>query len=357
VCLFSALVLSGCDGFDGTSFPVVTTQSNPGALHGGVFGGHSPIVGAHVFVMEALSAGTAPAGYAGASKSLITTGTIDGTTGNQYVTTDATGTFNVTNDYVCDAGQPVYLYSTSGASIPATGATPITIASSTVSQATGTGGYTYTFVFTGANTLVAGQQVFLSVSSAADTDYTTYLNNTYENVTAATATTFTIQYTASGHNLFGTTGASGHSDSATGTATPGGMNNPAIVNVAMLGNCPTAPNSFSAGPTAIPFVYMNEVSTVATAYAMAGFGKDGLHIGSSANGLTGLQNAALNANNLYDIQNNVGIFWRHVWTRRTRLWERRRLRWLRSLRRVGHCLKGRRVTVWRRRVERRYRRT
>jgi hypothetical protein len=304
VCLFSALGLSGCSGFEGTSFPVTTTQSSLGGLQGGVFGGHAPIVGAHVFVMEALSSGTAPAGYAGASKSLITNGSIDGTTGNMYVTTDATGTFNITGDYSCDSGQPVYLYASGGASIPASNTTPIVITAASASQASSAGGYTDTIVFTAANSLVVGQEVFLTVSSTADTDYATYLSGTYQNVTARTATTFTIQFTG-GHNLFGTAGNNGNSDTATGTATPGGVNNPAIVNLAMLGKCPSTDN-FSTGSTAIQFVFMNEVSTVATAYAMAGFGTDGLHIGSSANGLTGLQNAALNANNLYDIQSDDG---------------------------------------------------
>lgn len=40
---------------------------------------------------------------------------------------------------------------------------------------------------------------------------------------------------------------------------------------------------------------------------MAGFGTDGLHIGSSSTNKIGLQNAAINANSLYDIQgSNVG---------------------------------------------------
>jgi hypothetical protein len=306
VCLFSALVLSGCSGFEGTSFPVVTTQSSPGAIQGGVFGGHAPIVGAHVFVMEALSAGTAPAGYAGASSSKILTtgGTLDGTTGNYYVTTDTTGSFNITGDYTCDVGQPVYLYAPSGASIPATG-TAITVIAATATPVAATGGTTYTIQFTGTNSLVVGQQVSLTVSSATDGDYATYLSGTLQNVTAATATTFTIKYSNAAANLFGTSGTTAHMDVVTGTGTPGGVNNPAIVNLAMLGNCPSTGN-FSTGSTALHYVYLNEVSTIATAYAMAGFGTDGLHIGSSANGVTGLANAALNASNLYNVQNNAG---------------------------------------------------
>ena len=72
--------------------------------------------------------------------------------------------------------------------------------------------------------------------------------------------------------------------------------NPAIVNLAMLGICSSAGNFSS-----LSFVFMNEVSTVAAAYGMSGFGTDGLHIGSSSTNLIGLQNAALNTANLYDI--------------------------------------------------------
>ena len=56
---------------------------------------------------------------------------------------------------------------------------------------------------------------------------------------------------------------------------------------------------------------MNEVSTVAAAYAMAGFTSstpasvNALNIGTSTTNLLGLENAALNANQLYDIQGSV----------------------------------------------------
>jgi hypothetical protein len=112
--VLSVIALSGRAGFEDATFPTTTQQVSPGPFQGCVFGGQTPIVGAHVFVMEALSTGTAPSGYAGTSKSLISKGSLDGTNGFKYVMTDATGSFNVSGDYTCDVGQPVYLYSPGG---------------------------------------------------------------------------------------------------------------------------------------------------------------------------------------------------------------------------------------------------
>ncbi len=87
----------------------------------------------------------------------------------------------------------------------------------------------------------------------------------------------------------------------------------------------TPPFNFGpSSPQAIKFIYMNEVSTAAMMFAMAPFaetstisngvvtrtGTDALHIGvpsSNSLALTGLQNAAVNAGQLYDINGgNVG---------------------------------------------------
>ena len=46
------LTLSGCAGFGPVDEPT-TTQVTPGAISGSVYGGHAPVVGAHVFVLEA----------------------------------------------------------------------------------------------------------------------------------------------------------------------------------------------------------------------------------------------------------------------------------------------------------------
>jgi hypothetical protein len=100
---------------------------------------------------------------------------------------------------------------------------------------------------------------------------------------------------------------------ATVTGSP--TNNPEVVNLAMLGVCPSGGNFTATGQTVLPtntaytplsYVYMNEVSTAAMAYAMQGFtlstNNDALHFGAPASNLTGIENAAMTANMLYDIQ-------------------------------------------------------
>jgi hypothetical protein len=75
----------------------------------------------------------------------------------------------------------------------------------------------------------------------------------------------------------------------------GGSANSAAGLLAALGNCP-------AGGTFSPslFIPMNEISTVAAAYAMAGFASDALHVSTSGSvlGQLGLLNAFANAANL-----------------------------------------------------------
>lgn len=66
--------------------------------------------------------------------------------------------------------------------------------------------------------------------------------------------------------------------------------------MAALGACPAAGNFLSA----TPFVLINEVSTVATAYAIAGFATDATHVSSSGTALaaTGIANAFATVANL-----------------------------------------------------------
>lgn len=75
---------------------------------------------------------------------------------------------------------------------------------------------------------------------------------------------------------------------------PDGVNsNPAAGLMAVLGPC----GSFGANTT----VNMNELSTIAAAYAMAGFATDATHVGAPASGQTGLANAFANAQQLFDV--------------------------------------------------------
>ena len=63
--------------------------------------------------------------------------------------------------------------------------------------------------------------------------------------------------------------------------------------MAALGNCPSADNF----ATAAPYIFVNEVSTVAAAYAYAGFATDALHVSSSGTAAAklGIANASINA--------------------------------------------------------------
>jgi hypothetical protein len=71
--------------------------------------------------------------------------------------------------------------------------------------------------------------------------------------------------------------------------------------MAVLGTCPAPPETFA---DTISFVYVNEVSTVAAAYALAGFSTSPTQVASSgtAAGIKGLTNAFNTAAMLYDIE-------------------------------------------------------
>ena len=270
-------------------------QASVGPIQGSVFGGHAPIVDAHIFLLEATATGTSTTGYATMAKSLlsasstgtshtypvtedVTTGSV--TKGLYYVTSDATGSFNVSGDYTCDIGDPVYMYASSGSPSSVIDIN-ITGISETLS------GSSYTYTFTASNVLYAGQTLLFSGSSLGG-EWAALNGTTQTVLSTPTSTSFKIET-----SIAPTTGA----NTQTGTVASIGYANPAIVNLVMLGVCPSAGN-FSY----LHYVYINEVSTVAMAYAMAPFATDALHIGSSASNVIGLENAAINASNLYNIQ-------------------------------------------------------
>jgi len=87
---------------------------------------------------------------------------------------------------------------------------------------------------------------------------------------------------------------------------PGSGTNTAVGLLGILGSCPAAGNF---GATT-PFVIVNEVSTVAAAYAMAGFATDATHVSSDSGvggnayaslATSGIANAFASAANLFDI--------------------------------------------------------
>jgi streptogramin lyase len=208
-CLFSlvcsfCLVLGGCS----LSAPSAPAPQAGLAIQGTVYGGQSPIVGAHVYLFAANTTG-----YGNASLSLLTSAgntTQDTTPGDAtyldyYVTTLAGGAFSITGDYTCTAGQKVYLYAVGG-------------------------------------------------------------------------------------------------NSGSGT-------NPSIGLLAALGNCPgtagTTGNTFSSAL----YVVVNEVSTIATAYAIAGFATDATHLSSSGTTLAkkGIANAIVNASILESLSTGTAL--------------------------------------------------
>lgn len=80
------------------------------------------------------------------------------------------------------------------------------------------------------------------------------------------------------------------------------VNNTAIVQMAGLGQCPAAGNLAAQ----VPYLTINEVTTVAFAYAMGGFGSNAFNISSNAANstasATGIANAMLNAGNIVNVQ-------------------------------------------------------
>ena len=74
----------------------------------------------------------------------------------------------------------------------------------------------------------------------------------------------------------------------------GSGTNSAVGLMAVLGNCPGGTSAFATGT---PFVFMNEVSTVAAAYAFAGYATDAVHVSSSGTPAAklGIANAFVNA--------------------------------------------------------------
>jgi len=287
--LLGALALTGCGGMASMPDTIISPPSataNP--IQGNVFGGHAPIVGAHVYILQA---GTG--GYASTPTNLMTSGSAGSDGHGNYVLTAGDGSFNVTGDYACTTGMPVYLAATGGQTSTSIGGAGYNTTPITISAATSTNvapGF-YLLTFTGNNLLYPGQTVIFSNLTGGWAG----LNGGTTTVAAATTSTFSIQYS---------TGISG---TTTGTAVPQSAINPAIANLAVLGNCPATGNfsTSGSGSDVISYVFMNEVSTTATAYAFSGFGSGPFNIGypsGSALAKAGIENAANNAAALYSIQ-------------------------------------------------------
>ena len=86
---------------------------------------------------------------------------------------------------------------------------------------------------------------------------------------------------------------------------PGAGTNSAAGLLAALGNCPVTGTFL----LSTPYIVANEVSTIAAAYAFAGFATDATHISSSGTTLakTGIANAFANAANLETLSTGVAL--------------------------------------------------
>ena len=290
--LLVPLALIGCGGMASMPDTIISTPSaTPNPIQGSVFGGHAPIVGGHVYILQA---GTG--GYASAATNLMTSGSVGSDANGPYTLTAADGSFNVSGDYTCTTGLPVYIATTAGQTATNIGGSnystaPLTITST---SALNLGSNTWILTFNANNLLYPGQ--FVVFSGLSGTGWAA-LNGGTRQVTGAVNGSFTLVISSS----------AGFSGSTTGTAQPQSAVNPAIANLAVLGNCPTTGNfsTSGTGSDVISYVYINEVSTSAAAYAFSGFGSGPFNIGypsGDALAKTGIQNAANNAAALYNIQ-------------------------------------------------------
>lgn len=329
--LLGSLAISGCGGV--VSFPdaVSSSQVDGPPVTISVYGGHAPIVGTHVYLLEP---GTT--GYGSAPKSLlgnngatsangyaITADVNDPyvTVGAKYVTTDSTGSVSLTGAYKCDVGSPVYSYgyggtltsSTATKTEPVATITKIVVSNSNVINETAT--YALTLNTT-ANQLPVGSTTTIS----GLTGELAAINGT-QTATASTGNTITFTATnvygyfiglpepivngtyneTGGGNPFGTAGTVSTSETATNPTTQ----------LAILGICPSSGNFSTAGNGALTYVYSNEVSTVAAAYVFQPFtlasNDNAWDIGTSGTteALLGISNAAQTAAQLYSIQGNA----------------------------------------------------
>ena len=172
-------------------------------MKGSVFGGQQPISAAKVYLLAAGSGsyGAAVTSVLGAaSNTAADNSSLPGTT-LYFTTTDSSGSFSITGDYTCTAGQQVFLYAAGGDA--------------------------------------------------------------------------------------------------------GGGPNSAIGLMAALGACPSAGNFLVTNPA----INIDEVTTVATAYALAGYAIDPLHIGAptSRTATFGLPNAMANVANIVDLSSGTAL--------------------------------------------------
>ncbi|MDE1163695.1 MAG: NHL repeat-containing protein [Acidobacteriaceae bacterium] len=169
-------------------------------------------------------------------------------------------------------------------------------------------------VIHGGQQAVQGSHVYVfAVGTGGYGGQSTSLLTNVPGVTTADTTTFsgqTIYYVTSGPSAGGgqfnitgdytcTAGTQVYLYATSGSSDGGTDTNNGIGMMAPLGNCPASGSLADQ----VPYVTINEVSTIATAYALAGFAIDSTHISSSGTALaqTGVANAMANALNVLNV--------------------------------------------------------
>ena len=184
----AALVLSGCGGMD-AAFPdsVAASQVQGPPMAGVIYGGHAPVTGSHVYLLQPGTSGigslatsilgtgttTSPGGYA-LHANPATGGDTNIPTGWQYVISDNSGGFNLSGAYTCVAGQPVFIYSLGGnpGTVPNSGILLLAILGNCPSNGTLNFGNSSNapikFVYVNEVSTVAAAYVFQPFTSAAN---------------------------------------------------------------------------------------------------------------------------------------------------------------------------------------------
>jgi len=241
----AALLLTGCAA--GTAFPDIQAtpaQVSVGTIRGNDYGGHAPIVGAHVFLLQAGTTGYGAKStsllsstYSGSYPTALDSVTGSPTNGMYYVTTDAQSFFNISGDYTCTAGDPVYLYASGGN--PNT--TPVVNVTGASDTEDANSKLLVTFTTTGNQLLYQGESITFSALNPNTTAYNAF-GGTTQVVSSMNLTTSTFAVELGAWS--GNSAAASFTATVTQTIAPG---NPAIVNLALLGNCPS-PFSISGVP-------------------------------------------------------------------------------------------------------------
>jgi hypothetical protein len=323
--ILPVVALTGC-AIGTASFPdssPVPEHAPIGSISGSNFGGHAPLIGAHVYVLQPSTSGYGTR----ASSILSSTGANNGATNPTpvlnssdpdipntwyYQTTDLTGAFNISGDYTCTVGLPVYLYLYGGSPTYPSANNTFQISSFIVSGSSGAYTVTMTINTSGSQPIenaYIGEGLTVASTNGASPTGSQPFNGSFQIVTAPNLTTTTFSFTYASATLpSGVTTGTTYTESGNQmTVTFDPTFNPGVVNLASLGNCPSG--GFT-GANAISYVYVNEVSTVAAAYAFRPFqltptststGNNATYIGTSSTNIAGIQNAAVIAKQLYDI--------------------------------------------------------